>query len=67
MLEHEVIEKAVVAQIVWKDFYKLEPHFPNTLSKICKTGQISQLETGKDLFCGKNTISYMGYTCIYLL
>lgn len=42
MLEREVVEKAVIAQIVWKDFYKLKLHFPNTLSKIHKTKQLTQ-------------------------
>lgn len=42
MLGHEAIEKAVIAQIIWKEFYKLELHFPNPLSKICKTNKITQ-------------------------
>lgn len=33
MLGHEVIEETVIAQIVWKDFYKLDLHFSKPSTK----------------------------------
>lgn len=42
MLGHQVIEKTIIAQIVYKDFNKLELPFSNPLYKICKTKQVTQ-------------------------